>query len=63
VCGRGKSNDEHPCFRVAETGQGSTPIGLGRESGDLLSGDLFPPRDQSRAEATHDDLGIQLRQH
>ena len=62
VGGRRQSKDEHPRFGVAETGQGSTPVRLGREAGDLLGGDLFAPRDKSRAEATDDDLGSQLGQ-
>lgn len=60
VGGRRQSKDEHPCGGVAETGQGSTPIRLGREASDLLGRDLFAPRDKSRTDSAVDDLGGQL---
>ena len=60
--GRCQTKDEHPRVGVAETGQGSTPVGLVGEARDLLRRDPLSPGDKSRAEATDDDVGSQLGQ-
>lgn len=57
---RRQSNGEHKGVGIAEAGQGSTPVGLGRNASDPPGRDLFATRDQSWAETAVDDLGRQL---
>ena len=58
--GRCQTKDEHPRFGVAETGQGSTPVGLVGEARDLLRRHPLSPGDKARAKAANDDVASQL---
>jgi len=62
VGGGGKAEDDCPCCRVAEAGDGTAPVGLARVGGFLLVGDLLAPGDEPRASPTRDDLALERDQ-
>jgi hypothetical protein len=62
VGGGGEAEDDDPCCRVAEAGDGTAPVGLARVGGPLLAGDLLAPGDEPRAAPARDDLALQRDQ-
>ena len=62
VGGGGEAEDDDPCCRVAEAGDGAAPVRLVRVGGPLLAGDLLAPSDEPRAAPARDDLALQRDQ-
>lgn len=59
VCRRGQSDDQESSLRVAETGEGTTPVLLFTKRSALLARDAFTPVDESLARSALDDLAGQ----
>ena len=55
---RREPDDQHPRRRIAEARHRPAPVRPVGEARDLLSRDLLAPRDQPRARAARDDLGL-----
>jgi hypothetical protein len=60
VCRRGKPHDEHLRLRVAEPGDGPTPVRLIAVRSPALARDILAPGNEARAGAALDDLGVEL---
>jgi hypothetical protein len=57
---RREPDDEDPRVGIAEAGERPAPVRLVAVAGDLLPGDLFPPRDEPRTAPALDDLALEL---
>ncbi len=58
----GKTDEQDPPIRVAEAGNGPTPVPLTLEAPDLVPGDLTSPGHESWASRAADDLRRQRRE-
>jgi hypothetical protein len=59
VGGGGEAQDHHLGVRVAEAGDGTTPVGLARVGCPLNPGDLLAPLDEPRAAPARNNLALQ----
>jgi hypothetical protein len=55
--GRSETHNEEPGFLIAETGDGTRPVGLAPVARRDLTGDLLAPGDEPGASAALDHLG------